>query len=195
MGQVNMRGALASVERLQFLMRAITSHSPSPRISFLTGTPPHEDASTNTSPIPQSPTSSTTYMHLPRLATPSPDQTYATPSFIERFDLPMVITKIELTPEGVIHYGHPTIALPVHPPPLLTDTTIMAEKDFHDAIMSLEQYAQIEGALCWIGKPGLTADICRYRALTLEIEEDCRAIERHEQHQSHLTIDRWDVSA
>ncbi|THH13117.1 hypothetical protein EW146_g7070 [Bondarzewia mesenterica] len=103
--------------------------------------PPHEDASTNTSPIPQSPTSFTTYMHLPRLMTPSPDQTYATPSFIERFDLPIVVMKIELTPEGVIHYGHPTTALLVHPPPLLTDNTIMAEKDFHDAIMSLEQYA------------------------------------------------------
>ncbi|THH09262.1 hypothetical protein EW146_g8731 [Bondarzewia mesenterica] len=81
------------------------------------------------------------------------------PSFIERFNLPMVITKIELTPEGVIHYSHPTTTLPVHPPPLLTDNTIAAEKDFHDAIMSLEQYAQIEGALHRIGKPELTADI------------------------------------
>ncbi|THH10142.1 hypothetical protein EW146_g8460 [Bondarzewia mesenterica] len=107
-------------------------------------------------------------------------QTHDTPSFIERLDLPMDITKTELTPEGVVHYGHPTTALPVHPPLFLTNNTIMAEKDFHDAIMSLEQYAQIEGALRRIGKPGLTADICRYRALTLEIEEDCHAIERHE---------------
>ncbi|THH07164.1 hypothetical protein EW146_g9403 [Bondarzewia mesenterica] len=157
--------------------------------------PPHEDASTNTSPIPQSPTSSTTYTCLPHLVTPSPDQTYATPSFIERFDLPIVVMKTELTPEGVIHYGHPATALPIHPPPLLTDNTIMAEKDFHDAIMSLKQYAWIEGALHQIGEPGLTTDIRQYRALTLKIEEDCRAIERHEQHQSRLTIDRWDVSA
>ncbi|THH04977.1 hypothetical protein EW146_g10028 [Bondarzewia mesenterica] len=154
------------------------SRSLSPRISFLTGTPPHEDASTNTSPIPQSPTSTTTYMHLPRFTTPSPDLTYAMPSFIKRFNLPMVITKTELTPEGVIYYGHPAMALPVHPPPLLTDNTISAEKDFHDAIMSLEQYIRIEGALRQIGKPGLTADVRRYHALTLEIEEDCCAIER-----------------
>ncbi|THH17664.1 hypothetical protein EW146_g3193 [Bondarzewia mesenterica] len=114
------------------------------------------------SPIPQSLTSTTTYTRLPRLVTLSPDLTYAMPSFIERFNLPMVITKTKLTPEGVIHYGHSAMAL----------------LDFHDVIMSLEQYAQIEGALRQIGELGLTADVCQYRALTLKIEEDCRAIER-----------------
>ncbi|THH05315.1 hypothetical protein EW146_g9935 [Bondarzewia mesenterica] len=163
---------------------------PPPAISFLTGTPPHEDASTNTPPIPQSPISSTNYMHLPHLAMPSPNSIYAMPSFIKRFDLSMVITKIELMPEGVVYYGHLTTALPVCSSPLLTDSTITAEKDFHNAIMLLKQYAQIEGALRQIGEPELTADIYRYRMLTLEIEEACHAIDLYEQCWSHLTVNK-----
>ncbi|THH12945.1 hypothetical protein EW146_g7224 [Bondarzewia mesenterica] len=119
-------------------------------------------------------------MHLPYLTTSSPDSTYTIPSFIERFNLPMVITKTKLMLNGVIHYSHSTTALLVHPPPLLTDNTIAAEKDFYDAIMSLE-HAQIEGALCQIGKPGLIADIHRYHALTLDIEEEHCLIALHEQ--------------
>ncbi|THH16901.1 hypothetical protein EW146_g3810 [Bondarzewia mesenterica] len=138
--------ALAAADRVReaalalilFLMRAMICCSPSLCISFLTGTPPHENASTNTFPIPESPAFSTTYTHLLHLATLFPDLTYDAPSFIDRLDLPIVITKMELMSEGIVHYGHPAMALPVHPLPLLTDNTITAEKDFHDAIMSLE---------------------------------------------------------
>ncbi|THH17667.1 hypothetical protein EW146_g3198 [Bondarzewia mesenterica] len=180
-GWVDMERAVAHLERIPFLTGGMTLCSPSPHISFLTDTPPHKDASTNTYPIPQSPASSTTYMHLSYLTMPSPDSTYAIPSFIERFNLPMVITKTKLTLNGVIHYSHSTTALPVHPPPLLTDNTIAAEKDFYDTIMSLEQYAQIEGALCQIGELSLIADIHRYCALTLNIEEEYCLITLHEQ--------------
>ncbi|THH17508.1 hypothetical protein EW146_g3315 [Bondarzewia mesenterica] len=194
-GWIDMERAVAHLKRIPFLTGGSTPHTPSPCISFLTGTPPHEDASTNTSPIPQSPASSTIYMRLPRFIMPSPDSTYATPSFIERFDLFMIITKTELTPKGVIHYGHPTTALPVHSPPLLIDNTIMVKKNFHDAIISLEQYARIEGALRQLGEPNLTADIRRYCALTLDIEEEHCLITLHEQCWPWFTIDRWDVSA